>query len=59
MAGDVLISHRVQVLEETVKKHGERVHVLELAHARMLGYCAGAAFAGSLAGFLLQWLIQR
>ncbi len=53
-----LLEHRVQVLEGRVAEHEVRLRTLEIAHAKLIGWCAGGAFAGGLAFQILQWVLK-
>lgn len=57
---------RIEKLEEEVEgkiperfeKVEDRCSALELAQARMLGWCAGAAAAGAFVAGLVQWALS-
>lgn len=53
-----LLEHRVKVLEEKSAELEGRTRALEVAQAKLMGYCAGGAFAGGLAFQILSWLVR-
>lgn len=53
-----LLEHRVAVLEKDTQELSGRVRALEIAQAKLIGYCAGGAFAGGLAFQILTWLVR-
>lgn len=53
-----VLLHRLGQLEKSVDDHSEKIRVLELAHAKLIGVCMGASFAGSALFQLLQWIVK-
>lgn len=61
-----VLEHRIARAEEEIaeirseiKAIETRTRVLEIAHARILGWAAGGAFAGGGVFTILSWLISR
>ena len=53
-----LILHRIDKVEKEQGELEKRVRALEIAHARIVAWTAGAAFAGGLAWQLAVWLMR-